>query len=593
LIAERYRLDEQIGVGGMGVVWRATDTELGRVVALKQSQQGDNGQIRREARIGAGLHHPRVVTVFDVVHDGDGRWLVMEYLPSRSLSTILATDGPLSPDAAARIGAQIADALAAMHEQGMAHRDVKPGNILVTDTGIAKLADFGVARWADVTVTDSGNVGGTPGYLAPEVADGHEARAPADVFSLGATLFAAVEGGSPWGDGERGPFAQLRRAATGEVAPMERAGPLAPVLTELMRKAPADRPTALAAKSLLEDITGDTIPVLPMSSTPPPQPRSRKRRLALISAAAVVVVALVAGLVVFLNRESPQANNNTVGDERTADPCSLIDRAALARFGTVTLDLDYGHFNECNVVVNLDNDKGDATVLVGIEGPPEYPSKPHTPGQLGPVDGTYPPTDNDCRLSFRLPDSNQVVVTANKEGGGSELLCAMANAITSGAISVLSQGPIPRRTASFTPDSLAKQDACALLTDADLVEATGARGLRPEPDFGRWRCYWESDQVEVDLSFIREWKGDAAESGERVEAGAGEAFLEMETSDDTDNDMCVATIVQRTYTRAEALQKDWEEEAVLTVEMGKDATEDQLCAAATTLVTAVAGRLPG
>ncbi|SMC67319.1 Protein kinase domain-containing protein [Kibdelosporangium aridum] len=119
VIAGRYRLVHRLGAGGMGEVWLANDDELGRQVAVKRSHNGDNGQIRREARIGAGLQHPNVIAVFDVVMDGDDRWLVMEHMPSRSLAEILATQGVLPPARVARIGAQLADALAAMHARDM------------------------------------------------------------------------------------------------------------------------------------------------------------------------------------------------------------------------------------------------------------------------------------------------------------------------------------------------------------------------------------------------------------------------------------------------------------------------------------------
>jgi len=592
MIAERYRLDEQIGLGGMGVVWRATDLELGRVVALKQSQRGDDGQIRREARIGAGLHHPRVVTVFDVVVDEDGRWLVMEYLPSRSLSTILATDGPLAPAAVARIGAQIADALAAMHEQGIAHRDVKPGNILVTDDGTAKLADFGIARWAEVTVTDSGHVGGTPGYLAPEVADGRKAGAAADVFSLGATLFAAVEGGSPWGSGETGPHAQLRRAIVGELEPVVRAGPLAPVLTELLRTKPADRPTALAAKQLLEDVTGDTIPVIPLSSSPPPATRSRKRLL-LVGAAIVVVAALVAGLVVFLNRDTSVANAGTVGDERTADPCSLVDRESLARFGTPTFDQGYGEFNRCGVLVRQSQEEPDLVdVYLVIYGPPEYPTQPHTPGQLGPIDRP-PEKDGECGRSIRLPDGNNVVITARHKAGWEAPLCKMADALTDGALTRLKAAPIPRRPTPFPAESLATVDACALLTKADLAAAVGENRFVPEPDFGRWICYWQREDIELDVSFVRTWPqtpGD--DDGELIKIGDRDAFIEMDTAGDTGNPVCDLDIVHRKYRNDDPVNDKWEELVVVNVELGADGQPDVLCAAATTLATAIVARLP-
>ncbi|NUT93216.1 MAG: serine/threonine protein kinase, partial [Saccharothrix sp.] len=178
----------------MGEVWRATDLELRRVVALKLATTGDGEATRREARIGAGLHHANVISVFDTVVDGGRRWLVMEYLPARSLAEICRTDGPVDAGLATRIGAQIATALSAMHAKGMVHRDITLANVLVTPDGTAKLADLGVAMWDEVTLTGSVKDAGTAGYLAPEVLRGHRATPAADVYSLGVTLSAASEG---------------------------------------------------------------------------------------------------------------------------------------------------------------------------------------------------------------------------------------------------------------------------------------------------------------------------------------------------------------------------------------------------------------
>ncbi|MFI7673223.1 tetratricopeptide repeat protein [Actinophytocola sp. NPDC049390] len=235
VIAGRYRLEDVIGRGGMGEVWRATDLELRRVVAVKQANTGDGEVIRREARIGAGLHHPHVISVFDVVVEGGVRWLVMEHLPARSLAEIVRADGPLSPRAAAAVGAQVADALSAMHAKGMVHRDITLANVLVAADGTAKLADLGVAVWAEVTQTGTARDAGTPGYLAPEVLRGHPAGAASDMFSLGVTLSAVVEGHA------------------------ETPGPLATVLAALIDPSPRRRPTADEAARVLAEIDGGAL----------------------------------------------------------------------------------------------------------------------------------------------------------------------------------------------------------------------------------------------------------------------------------------------------------------------------------------------
>jgi eukaryotic-like serine/threonine-protein kinase len=253
LVAGRYRLDERIGAGAMGVVWRAIDERLGRTVAIKQlvvppgldDAAADEAaqRIRREARIAARLHHPNAVAVFDVADHEDRPWLVMEYLPSRSLATVLTERGPLPPLEVAAIGRQLADALTAAHAAGIVHRDVKPGNVLLAGDGTVKLTDFGISHAADdVTVTRTGVLAGTPAYLAPEVARGVYPTAASDVFALGATLYTAVEGQPPFGLNDNA-LALLHQVAAGVVRPPQQAGPLSALLMQLLRAEPAERPT--------------------------------------------------------------------------------------------------------------------------------------------------------------------------------------------------------------------------------------------------------------------------------------------------------------------------------------------------------------
>jgi eukaryotic-like serine/threonine-protein kinase len=260
LIAGRYRLDQRIGTGAMGVVWRAHDERLDRTVAIKEllmqpslgqaQAQTARARAMREGRIAARLQHPNAICVYDVALDrGSGAgdqtvpWLVMEYLPSRSLATVLDEQGMLAPHEAAKIGQQVAAALAAAHEAGIVHRDVKPGNVLLGHDGIVKITDFGISRasW-DATVTCAGVLAGTPAYFAPEVVRGEQPGPASDVFALGSTLYAAVEGAPPFGLDDN-TLALLRTVAECRVRPPQRAGPLSTVLMQLLADDPAARPS--------------------------------------------------------------------------------------------------------------------------------------------------------------------------------------------------------------------------------------------------------------------------------------------------------------------------------------------------------------
>ena len=288
LIAERYRVRTRVGQGAMGVVWRAEDERLQREVALKQvslpagaddeARDQAHRRVFREARMIARLHHPHAIAVYDVVeHDGQP-WLVMEYLPSRSLAEALVADGPLDPERVAHIGRQVADALAAAHEAGMVHRDIKPGNVLLGDDGLAKVTDFGIARAVDdVTITSTGMMAGTPAYLAPEVARGGTADFRSDVYSLGSTLYTALEGVPPFGTGDN-PLAVLHRVASGEYAPPAPRGPITPLIEHLLRPDPASRPGMQRVRGDLARLVAaeagtEEGPVTPFFARPePPEP---------------------------------------------------------------------------------------------------------------------------------------------------------------------------------------------------------------------------------------------------------------------------------------------------------------------------------
>jgi eukaryotic-like serine/threonine-protein kinase len=266
LIAGRYRLAGRLGRGGMGEVWQAYDERLHRKVAVKQlilpaELDGEQSaqamrQAVREGRIAARLQHKNVVTLFDVIEEDGQAYLILEYLPSSSLSQVLAERGTLPPDEAARIGAQVAEALDAAHAAGIVHRDVKPGNVLIGDEGTAKITDFGISRAIeDASTMTTGMVVGTPAYLSPEVAKGEQATFSSDVFSLGATLYTAIEGMPPVGQSDNA-MALLFRAASGEIDAPTHAGAMTDVLERMLSADPDHRPTMSQVSETLAGLPG-------------------------------------------------------------------------------------------------------------------------------------------------------------------------------------------------------------------------------------------------------------------------------------------------------------------------------------------------
>ncbi|ADG77550.1 non-specific serine/threonine protein kinase OS=Tsukamurella paurometabola (strain ATCC 8368 / DSM / CCUG 35730 / CIP 100753 / JCM 10117 / KCTC 9821 / NBRC 16120 / NCIMB 702349 / NCTC 13040) OX=521096 GN=Tpau_0916 PE=4 SV=1 [Tsukamurella paurometabola] len=267
LVAGRYRLTSKIGGGGMGAVWLARDERLDRDVAAKQvisteglsEEQAD--ELRRralhEGRIAARLQHRNAISMYDVAIDRGEPWLVMEYLPSRSLAQVLHMTGTMPDRQVAQIGAQVADALIEAHEAGIIHRDIKPGNILIANRGRAsgtvKLSDFGIARAKGDEAGPSGIITGTPAYFAPEVARGGEPSEASDLYSLGATLYTALEGVPPFGVDEDS-MSLLHKVARGQIDRPKHTGPLTAVILDMLQPSPTKRPSLETARDRLAEV---------------------------------------------------------------------------------------------------------------------------------------------------------------------------------------------------------------------------------------------------------------------------------------------------------------------------------------------------
>jgi len=356
LIAGRYRLIERIGRGGMGTVWRAEDEVLGREIALKrlhvQPHLTDDElttlyeRTRREARSAARIAHPNVVVVHDVVDDEGLPCIVMEYVPSTTLGTLLRGGGVIPPAEAARIGLAMTAALRAAHAAGVLHRDVKPGNVLLGADGRVVLTDFGIATATGTsTLTKTGELVGSIDYIAPERMKGHKPGPAADLWALGATLYQSVEG--------RPPFRKVTAMETAyaiavdPLEPMKQAGPLEPLIEALLAKEPEGRPSVADVEAALRGVVGEvptgTAPTRmgPMAPTrtgptaagpvgggdggdggPDPKPTRRRGRTLVRGAVAVTLAAAVVAGGVYAVSTWP---DNDGKSKSTPSPSKTLD----------------------------------------------------------------------------------------------------------------------------------------------------------------------------------------------------------------------------------------------------------------------------
>jgi sugar lactone lactonase YvrE len=330
-VAQRYRLTRVIGTGGMGRVWLGHDVVIDREVAIKElllppglddeERATLSQRAMREARAAGRLNHPGIVTVHDVVEHNGAPMIVMEYVRGGSLADAIRAQGGLPIERVAAIGLAMLDALRVAHQAGIVHRDLKPANVLLAGDRVV-ITDFGIARlMGDVQLTVSGAIVGSPAYMAPEQANGQPSTPASDLWSLGATLYAAVEGRPPF-DG-RDFMATLSALLTADPHPPMRAGRLTGLLNALLRKDPGQRPTAdQVAASLAGDRGPQPAPVpaatpqwgpphaaaLPMTNDSPTGQTGVRRRTLLLAAGGALAAVGVPSAVWYLNSKNNEEN---------------------------------------------------------------------------------------------------------------------------------------------------------------------------------------------------------------------------------------------------------------------------------------------
>jgi hypothetical protein len=571
VIADRYRLVELIGSGGMGLVWLADDLVENRQIALKRPHAigGDvRADLEREADIARRIDHPNIVAVYGVVGERNDCWLVMEYFPSTSLAADL---GSRSPKVVAAIGAQVADALIAAHAADVVHRDITPGNVLVGADGMVKVTDFGISAWRASTVTSSGKISGTAAYVSPEVANGEGAKAPSDVFSLGATLFAVVEGAPPFGTGD--PDVIVARVREDRGTPATQAGPLEPVLAALMRRGREDRPSAAQAKDMLDAVAAGQ----PMPAWTPANARTASKRSMLIAGAAIGVVAVV--LLTFLRPWEPDTGpaRTALGFPRTADPCSVADAAALQSFGDATLDAHHGGFNQCDVLIDVDA-HDDIHVTYQFNRP--------TLGVTPQVTRSEPKRDGGaCTVVFTLTDGGTLEITADSDARVDTDFCAIVVTAADHAESVLRENTeIPRMPAT-DPISAVDLYACSMLQPDHLAEVATFANARADAGFADWSCRWQANDGTSTAHVIFD-RGDvdSAQEGRLLRSAGRDMYVVEEGHGEG---TCVAKVVNHKFWIA---GKSHIEMALVVIESDRPMAD--MCDLATMFAKWVGAQLP-
>lgn len=596
LVADRYRLVNQLGSGAHGEVWLAEDIELHPQVALKRVHTDDprplaerERTLRREARMLAQLNHPNAVTVHNIVVDSGELWLVMEYVPAGSLADL----GPVPLQRAAFLAAQLVDVLVAMQRRGMLHCDIKPSNVLLAEDDLVKLSDFGLSRLPDGTFTlpRDRQLVGTPAFMAPEVAShDSEPTSASDVFSLGATIYALIEGHSPYSEADNSrPMLQL--AARGVIVEPRQAGRLTALLTGMLARDPQQRLTAGEVKNKLTTLGfGQKRPGLPPGSLWRalwPLPR-RHVRTVIAAAAVVVVIAVVVAIASLLPSATPGAAGP---NQQMADPCGLTDAAAVGRFGQIEKSDDDGNFNRCDLHVTTAD--ADVDVKVELNTPAGAPGGPGVPeGQVTHPGGltvvAEPLNDGQCDRAVVLPDQNQVDIAAQtKPGQSTANLCPIADATTDSAVHTLTASGLPSRGSLPLSSSWFYSNACRIVDANALNQFPGVDALHPDVGFNNWECDWHSTTTSARLlvRFDRNDRPASAADGQPIQVAGHSAFV---AQNDYAPNSCEVIVEGRQYADNKA---QLTEERLLVVIIGPQPM-NQMCDQSVAIAQSATAKLP-